>query len=163
MQGHGVILRLDRGGGIHDGRYCKPICQITLSSRSHTHLDVPPLPGPLRQQIGADAPVQIQQKFFIQRMRRMVTGQDSRLHHRHPLCQQRGQLRVAQDALRGFNKAGGSIRASVSRIFPTATGSRSKAMLRATIQRDRLPVAAQLLLRPQSASASDVLLPVHAA
>lgn len=76
--------------------------------------------------------MQVQQQPFIQRMLFIVTREDGGLDDCHTISQQWSQLRVAQDTVRGFNKAGGSIRASVARILSTETGSPSKAMLRAT-------------------------------
>ena len=54
------------------------------------------------------------------------------LNRHHLPGQQRRKLAVAQDAARGFNEAGGSLRACVSRRVCRLTGSPSKAMLRAT-------------------------------
>lgn len=96
------------------------------------HLNVPPFACLFGNEVHADAAVQIQQQPLIQRLLFVVTCEDGSLDNGDAICQQRRQLRVAQDALRGFNKAGGSIRASVARILSTGTGSPSKAMLRAT-------------------------------
>jgi hypothetical protein len=96
------------------------------------NLNVPPFACPFWHKVQADAAMQIQQQPLIQRMLCIVTCQDGSLDNGDAVRQQRSQFRVAQDALRGFNKAGGSIRASVARILSTGTGSPSKAMLRAT-------------------------------
>ena len=99
---------------------------------TYLDLDVTPLSGPVRHQISTDAAVQFHDQPFIQRLSSKLARQDCRLHLRDAVRQQWSQLRVAQDTLRGFNKAGGSIRASVARRRLTGTGSRSKAMLCAT-------------------------------
>ncbi len=96
------------------------------------HLNVPPLAGPFGNKVHADAAMQIQQQPLIQRMLFVITREDGSLDNGDAIREQRCQLREAQDTLRGFNKAGGSIRASVARILSTGTGSPSKAMLRAT-------------------------------
>ena len=48
------------------------------------------------------------------------------------LGEERGWFGVAERAVSGFNKAGGSIRVSVARIVYTGSGFRSKALFRAT-------------------------------
>jgi hypothetical protein len=86
------------------------------------NLNVPPFACPFWHKVQADAAMQIQQQPLIQRMLCIVTCQDGSLDNGDAVRQQRSQFRVAQDALRGFNKAGGSIRASVARILSTASG-----------------------------------------
>ena len=99
---------------------------------AYAHVRIAKTPGPIRRKIAADAAMKIQQQGFVERPARKQFVFDVLLDFEHALGQQRRELRVGEDAARGFYEARGVRR--LCRVFShsKSTGSPSNAMLAAT-------------------------------
>ncbi len=90
-------------------------------------------PGSQYDSWQVETAVKVEEKRFVERgIPENLLLIQHELGFGDPFCEERGQLRIAQDALRRFDVAGRSVRSSISRIFSTGTSSLSKAMLSAT-------------------------------
>src|SRR5688500_12679419 len=96
---------------------------------AHARVGIAKSPGPIRRKVATDAAMKIQQH---ERSARKKFVFDVLLDFQHAFGEQRRELRVGQDAARGFYEARGVRR--LCRVFShsKATGSPSNAMLAAT-------------------------------
>ena len=88
-----------------------------------------PVPGPVGHEVVANAAMKLGGELFVERCGGKVGRVEGLLDAQHALAEQRGYFRVGEEAARGFEIAGGSVRACISWRVLNATGSRSKAML----------------------------------
>lgn len=100
--------------------------------KSDTNLGIAPATRPLRNQISSDLRMKLKDQLRAQRLGCEATLGNGVFDPENPFRKKRGQLRVTQEALCGFDETGGAAwRCSVS-SYIWSTGSFSKAMENAT-------------------------------